>query len=632
MESTRSGVALAALIAAVALPAFGQQRLQQSYPVRAFVIEYPLPHPDEPPVEELQALELEMRVTRGGLMEPHPTTKNQRFRLGGVPPGSRFWASGLQYVNRRVVAEFERRGIGGVIVVLPDLEEGSGRDLRPPGEERLRLRIWLGRIASVATLADDERFRGSPEERTNRPEHAFVREGSPVGAGGDEGLIDVRAIEDYAARLSRHPGRRVDAKLRPGELPGTARLDYHVAELKPWTVYAQLANNGTESTTALRERFGLSHTQLTGHDDVLRLDYITGNFRDVLAGFGSYEGPVWKLERLRWRLFGSYSEYDASEVGVTRLDFSGSQWEGGGRLTANLFQWRTLFLDAYGAARWRNVAVENDLTIGGEADEDFLLPEAGLAVSYDGAWSWLDLEAGVMLNLAEAADTGGEPTAPGGTTDELSLLGREDPSRDFELLRWEGTFSFFLEPLLLYTRGFGDPGSAARSTLAHEIAVSTRGQYAFDDRLVPQLQQVAGGLYTVRGYEQAVVAGDSALIGAVEYRLHLARLIDPGDAIEVPLAGPIQLRPRNVFARPDWDLVLLAFFDTGLTWQTRSSDPLVNASEDDETLSSAGIGAELQLLRNFRGEVYVAFPQSDLADGSRPSDDPEIHGVVTLLF
>ena len=77
-------------------------------------------------------------------------------------------------------------------------------------------------------------------------------------------------------------------------------------------------------------------------------------------------------------------------------------------------------------------------------------------------------------------------------------------------------------------RGWGDPGSPSRSTLAHEIVIATRGQYSFDDRLVPQFQQVAGGMFTVRGYEQSIVAGDSAVIGSAEYRYHFARTLDPG--------------------------------------------------------------------------------------------------------
>ena len=617
---------LVALVAATA--AHGQTpRRQQSYPVSAFVIENPLPHPDHPSAEALLALEVEMRITKGGLMQPHPTTNNLRFPLGHVPEGARFWTSGLQYVNRQILAEFERRGIGGVIVTLPDLEEGTGRDLRATGEMRLRVRIWTGRIENVASVADGSRFSGSAAERTNLPQHRFVREGSPVRPGGEASLIRTEEIEDYTRRLSRHPGRRVDAKLRPGDLPGTSRLDYHVAEHKPWVAYAQIANNGTESTTELRERFGFSHTQVTGRDDILRLDYVTGDFEDVHAGFGTYELPLVGRDILRLRVDGAWSEYDASEVGVSRLDFSGDQWEGGGRLVANVLQLGGFFVDAFGGAHWRNVSVENEFTQGPEdAESDFLLPEAGLAFWYDGLIAQFDFEAGVDWNLASVAGT------ESGL--ELAKLGRGQPDANFERLRWSGRLSFFVEPIVLYRRGWGDPGAPSRSTLAHEVVLSTRGQWSFDDRLIPQFQQVVGGMYTVRGYDQSIVAGDGAVIGSVEYRLHLARLLDPGaEPIELPVLGPFQVWPRTLYARPDWDFVLKAFLDGARTYETRTENPSVlDNAEDRESLLGAGIGAELSFMRYLRAGIDVAWPRSKLADESKGSDDPEYHFTVTLMF
>ena len=71
-----------------------------------------------------------------------------------------------------------------------------------------------------------------------------------------------------------------------------------------------------------------------------------------------------------------------------------------------------------------------------------------------------------------------------------------------------------------------------------------RGQYAFGARLVPQYQQIAGGLYTVRGYEQAEVAGDNLVLGSAEYRFHLPRFLSPDTTPpELPLMGEFRARP-----------------------------------------------------------------------------------------
>jgi hypothetical protein len=229
----------------LAAPAAAQSRARETlrYPVDAFVLEYALDHPAHPRIAELEALEVELRIAEGGLLPPHPSTENVRFPLGRVPAGSRFYTAGLRHVAREILAVFERRGIDGVLVTFPEIEEDDGRDLRGPDARSLRVRIWTGRVERVATVADGDRFGDEGlEVRTNHAAHAFIREDSPVQPGGPDGLLRVREIEDYAFRLSRHPGRRVDALLKPGELPGTTRVDYHVAENRPWMLYAQVSN------------------------------------------------------------------------------------------------------------------------------------------------------------------------------------------------------------------------------------------------------------------------------------------------------------------------------------------------------------------------------------------------------
>ena len=183
-------------------------------------------------------------------------------------------------------------------------------------------------------------------------------------------------------------------------------------------------------------------------------------------------------------------------------------------------------------------------------------------------------------------------------------------------------------------RGWGDPGSPSHSTLAHEVVISTRGQWANDDRLVPQFQQVAGGQFTVRGYDQSIVAGDTAAIGTIEYRYHFARTLDPGgQPIELPIVGPFQAQPRTVYSRADWDLIFKAFFDGAKLWYSDTNDPsAVDVNERDEDLFAWGIGAEFQFMRYLRAGVDVAFPRSKLSDGSKGSDDPELHVLVTLMF
>lgn len=635
VESTRirfSGPRRIALLAALcalawtARPAAAQTRAEsEAYPVSAFWIEYALDQAGQPDPHELLGVEVELRPTPTGFVPPHPSAQNVRFALGAVPEGSRFYPGALRQVNRTLVDEFKRRGIGGVLVTLPDLDEKTGRDLRPFGETRLHIVIWTGRVEEVATVADGDRYADlGPGERTNLPQQDWIREGSPVQAGGPDALLRPQEIDDYAAQLSRQAGRRVSPVLRPGALPGATRLEYHVAEQKPWLAYAQISNTGTEATTDRRERFGFSDTQLTGRDDVLNLDYVTGDFDSTQGVFGQYEGPVWRLPRLRWRVDGSWSQYDASEVGLSQLDFKGDEWLAGGRLTANVFQYRDIFVDLFGGLHWQQIGVKNSLIEGGDANDDFFLPQAGLAAERIGeVWSF-QLETSVSHNVSSVADTGKKT---GNGESELDQLGRLGAEKDFTVLQWHGEASFFVFPLLnrLSWRREAELGPY---DFVHELAFMTQGQTSFGDRLVPQFQQIAGGLYTVRGYRQSVAAGDTAMIASAEYRVHLPRLLWPSAEVQkVPWLGSFRLRPENAFSFPDWDLIGRLFVDYGRTIQYDHT-----AGEHDETLQSFGGGLELRLMRNISARLDLAWPQHRLADDDPSLRKPELHGVLTLLY
>jgi hemolysin activation/secretion protein len=624
----------AALAAAAVLPrsALAQSFYaeSQAYPVTAFVIEYPLDSPGQPDPAELLDLEVELRETATGLLAPNPLAPSTRIRLSALPPGAKFHPGALRAVNRAIVDEFARRGIGGVLVTIPDLDEESARDLRPVSETRLRLRVWVGRVENVATVADGERYEDeSIEARTNRSEHAWIREGSPVQAGGQGALLRPGAIDEYSAFLSRHPGRRVNPTLQPGALPGTSRLEYHVAEQKPWLAYAQISNTGTDATTLWRERFGFSHNQLTGRDDILRLDYVTGDFDSVHGVYGEYGGPLFRVPRVRWKIDGSWSQYDASEVGVSSLDFSGETWEVGGRLQANLFQRGDFFLDAFAGLHWDRIGVDNDGV--GEESDDFFLPEAGLYAERVGEVWTFDFETAVTHNVSSVADTNRELAVQ----DELFRLGGNEPaSADFTLLKWQGGLSLYVPPLL-NRFGWSKEADLGSYDFAHELAFTTLGQVSFGKHLVPQLQQIAGGLYTLRGYDQAAVAGDTVAIMSAEYRLHVPRLFDTGPPLPMPWISRFRYRPENAFAFPDWDFIVRAFVDAAKVVENGRCSVCPageNSVAREELLHSFGAGVELRVLRNLSARLDVAWGQEPVDQHEPHLDKPEIHGVVTLLY
>ena len=106
---------------------------------------------------------------------------------------------------------------------------------------------------------------------------------------------------------------------------------------------------------------------------------------------------------------------------------------------------------------------------------------------------------------------------------------------------------------------------AGRSTLAHELYFSFRGQWALGYRLIPQFEQAAGGFYSVRGYPEAVTAGDTVFLATAEYRFHLARALGvaPNPTKIKVFGDPFRVLPEQPYQRPDWDCILRGFHRSG---------------------------------------------------------------------
>lgn len=625
-RARRGAVHLAVACACIALAAASARAIVTpqgpAYPVSQFVVEYAIGHPHHIPEYEILNLEVGLAGQPGLLTAPRPVDRTMRMRLDAPPQGMLFTAEAIQHINRYIVSTFNRRGYNGVIVSVPDIEEGSGRDLRPPGDTTLRLRIWTGRVTRLTTFADDERFGGlSVDERTDMAEHEWIRDRAPVQPGGVRAILDVVALEDYAAWLSRHPGRRVDAEISPGPHAGSSNVNLRIAEQKPWRVFAEYSNTGTAATTKNRERFGFVDTQLTSRDDVLDLTYSTGDFDSVHAVYGGYEAPfTLNYPTLRGRVRGLWDQYDSSDVGFDTLGFKGEEWLTEGSLVWQAYQNHKLFVDLVGGLRYHDISSDGGqfnqgagaCKSNGKGHADFVVPHVGVESERDTGWTSMRSGLGFDIGVTGADQC------------ELDNLGNLDASDHFVVFNWNSAFSFFLEPLL-NPRGWEDPGNHEDSTLAHEIQLDFSGQYSFE-RLVPQYQAIAGGLDTVRGAKQAEVAGDDLVLGRAEYRLHVPRLFKPdATPTTLPVFGAFRTRPAHVFGLPDWDFVVSLFSDVG--WVGYHDQ---NPTEHEATLWSIGTGFQLQVLRNLVIGVDVGYMIQG-ADESRDGTT-ETNVLATILY
>ena len=578
-------------------------------------------------------------------------------------PGSQFHASALKAILEAISREYQRRRIAAVRI---NITRGAIERLRKTDSDGvLTISILEGKVTQVrallanprtanttksskaktgeATRANYEsnaknneprlvqamannsdtnddppavRSENKSKEEVKDPLCERIRRLSAVEAGG---LIKLEELDRYVAHLNRHPGRQVDAALSPGPREGNLTLDYLLTESKQPLFYGQISNTGTEQTSRCREQFGLIHHNLTRSDDILYLDYITGNFDSVHGVSGGYERPVGDWTRLRAKVFGSWREYEAGEVGLVGQSFKGKNYSVGGELAWNFFQHRLFFVDAVGGLQHHRVKVDNDMT-GLEGKSSFLMPYLGLRAEKKSEQANFTASLIAEFNLPGAADSDEE-----GLT-RLDRLGRVDTNRQWCTWRYALSSSFFLEPIL----DAKWKESEHASTLAHELFTSLRGQVTPDGRRVPaNYMQTLGGFYTVRGYPESFSSGDNALLGTVEYRYHWPRSLKPNPRVGKLLGKDFRWQPEHKSGRPDWDLVLRGFLDAG---HTSKNDK--QYYEKDLTLISSGLGVELSLRNNVRIRADWGWPlkSADNGEDKVSVGGCRVHVSLSIIF
>jgi len=598
-----------------------------SFPVSGFIIEYAKEHPFHPPLDDVLQREIVLGQTVDGYIAPRAGIPAVTFKIGEFNEAAtekKFFASAIRLINQRIVDYFKEdlKYIG--IYVMPSPEDiVRGEDVRPADRRTLKILVMMGEVTQLRTIASGKRIPAG--KRIDNPVHKVIKERSPIQPGdpaaqladGRSNLLRRDRLDSFVHRLNRHPGRRVDVAVASAGA-GDVALDFLVSENKPWMVYSQVTNTGTEQTDKCRYRFGFIHNQVTGNDDVFKFDYITAGLSDdARAYIGSYEAPVPGTERWRWKVFGSCTEFTASDIGFANEKFTGDGWSAGGEIIANVYQYEDFFVDLVGGAKWRNISVDNQV-IGLKGEDDLFLPYTGFR--FECYRDTSSTSGSLMLEWSQS-------NVSSSNSEQLGRFGRLTPDGDWVVFKWDMQHSQYLEPLF-NGEAWKDVSTPESSTLAHEVELSFRGQYT-GNRLIPQMEEVVGGFRTVRGYEESVVAGDSVVIGSVEYRYHIPRSfrVQPDPSKTRLFGRPFRFAPQHAYGRPDWDLIFRAFFDVGHTYNSTK-----RSYESDESLAGTGVGLELQLLNNLTLRADWGVALEDVAGGEVDSGDSRVHVEATIVF
>lgn len=565
---------------------------------------------------EVRRVEFMLVPTEEGLIGPREGTDGVAYTLDSLFEAGPvvLFGSAIRVIGGAIAGEvLSSADIFGVYAV-PSFDQiaPDGTELRD-GDTSLIMDVRVGVVSQVRTIASGDRV--DFDDRIDNAKHDRIRRNSPAQPmldGGPAAFIPARPLEDYLFRLNRHPGRRVELAVAPGEGHDEAVVDYLVYEYRPWRLYAQVSNTGTEQTNTWRERFGYTNTQLTGRDDIFNLEYSTAGFEDTYAVAASYDTPLVADNSLRARVSASWNEFSASDVGVTQQQFTGKGASISGDLVYNVFQHRDLFVDAFVGARLFRTQIDN-LTADLHGKEEFFVPRVGLSMERYRDTSSFD--AAVEFEWSMAGVTGVSEA-------QLANLGRLNADRNWQVLRANVGYSFYLEPLL------DKSYVPAQSMLAHEVSASARGQWAMDHRLIPVEQQVAGGLYSVRGYPESIAAGDSVVIGTLEYRFHVPRALSAGAPRKGLLGNDFRWRPSADGQSPDWDLLARGFVDAARTLQSNRE----GSFEYDETLVGTGLGLELVVRRNLSIRADWGIALKDMKSGEVTAGSNRFYFSATFVY
>ncbi|MEO6753945.1 MAG: hypothetical protein ABIP85_19360 [Chthoniobacteraceae bacterium] len=657
----------------------------------------------KPGKKEAAKLTKEEKNAPKGIPKAQPKGTQVKLKVSAFGEPRAISAMALLDVYDAVVKKLTDRGLIGVYI-LADVNPRNGADTRE-GVLDVKVQVFISEVAKIRTIArkipykfrqteivlpkinDDDAPDGQPVQD---PKHLWIKAKSPVFVSNPKkpgGPLEKPRLQDYLSRLNRFPGRRVDAAINATGETGKVMLDYLIREQKNFIIYAQEANNGTKSTGEWRSRIGLELRQLANKDDILRMEYTTTDLSRFNSGTLSYQFALVKPDVLKMRVYGLYGEFSAEDVGFSGATFTGDSLTAGVAMTWTPRYWHGFPLDITAGGEFLRVSVNNSAT-GGKSSVNFLMPYLAIGTERSTDKFSLSMNFQVKGSFSDQ------------NQDQLNGLGRFQTDGAFWYGNADIAASIYLEPLLLGKK-WGDLGPDGtkwkRGILANELALLVHSQYALGNRrLVPQLELIAGGAGSVRGYPESFTSGDSGFVGSLEYRLHVPRLFKPaniaksGKTAKVaeekeknakvgkaePAAGKIakaaaskkpgdstggaaqgelttttkeapagsapsfQLRPRMAGGGADWDLIVRAFLDYGQTYNNHR----LTSVEADRTMMSIGAGLELQMFKlpgkhglplymTVRADYgYVLQSQHDLLLKPVEAGDNRIHLSATVAW
>ncbi len=378
-----------------------------------------------------------------------------------------------------------------------------------------------------------------------------VKEQAPSVAEGT--VPNFKALSKEVVDLNLLPDRRVTPELRAGVAPGTVDVDLKVEDEFPLHGSVELNNRKSQDTEPLRLVASLRYDNLWQRGDSISFSYQTAPQRtsDSEVYSGSYLARI-PDSRASLLFFGLRSKSDVASVGGTNVIGDGEII--GGRAVWP-FTIESGFVQSLSAGMDYKHFGED--TVFGEGIIQAPITYYPFTIGYAATWNEDDAAKNeVGANVVFTTGTMGSSSAQ-----FRNKRSGADPA--FIYLTADGSRTQELPD------GFQLYGRATGQASAQE--------------LINNEQFSIGGLDTVRGYLESEALGDYGI--ALQTELRTPRLAT-------------ELEPNLN------ELRLVGFFDFGAAG---IHHPLPE-QDGSFTLSSAGIGARVQVFEHLNGTIDVAYP------------------------
>ena len=382
-------------------------------------------------------------------------------------------------------------------------------------------------------------------------------------------------VRNRLADLNNGGDIKLDTTLKPTRRNGRIYVDAEVEYEDALPIHGALEFTNTTSREAdsdVRVRATLQHSNLTKHDDVLTLGYITDGdlFDSTNAIYGSYQLPL--DDRWTAGLFGSWSDSDYANV-IPDTDISGRGYTFGLQLE------RELYADAFhrltATAGWKMARTKNRMNVFGFHLD---LTTAVVSMPYlTLGYSSQAYDRYNGRNFATLTFTGNRADKWGASKEETFT--EESWSAD-------GTFFQARFAAARVQRLFEGEDHPGRWTLF----ARTQAVYS-DDTLPNSCREYLGGYDTIRGYNESELAGDNIFSATLELRTPLLENFLPG----------LRQAKEELSEDPNsWKLHRLQgvlFTDYGYISSREYVNDGSNGRNGSQSLLSVGVGIRLGISR-----------------------------------